>query len=135
MLKKFFIVISILLIGLCYAEVPELRGYNEYKIPAGYFLEIMPLQEFSTAYTEEGEQLNFVTTNDLYLFNKNVIPQGTKLTGYIEKKNEPVRGTHGSMVVKITKLKIAYLYDGTTYPVPYMLPFYSNIRILYNKKK
>ena len=114
MLKKFFIVISILLIGLCYAEVPELRGYNEYKIPAGYFLEIMPLQEFSTAYTEEGEQLNFVTTNDLYLFNKNVIPQGTKLTGYIEKKNEPIRGTNAAMTVFINKM---YLSDGFEIPI------------------
>ena len=114
MLKKLLITFSALLIGLCYAEAPELRGYDEYKIPAGYFLEIMPLQEFSTAYTEEGETLYFITTNDLYLFNKNVIPQGTKLTGYIEKKNEPIRGTNAAMTVFINKM---YLPDGFEIPL------------------
>ena len=53
---------------------------------------------------EEGELLKFVTTSDIFLFDKNVIPKGTKLLGYIEKKNEPIVGTNASMKVFINKI-------------------------------
>lgn len=114
MLKRFIILFISLLIGFCFAAEPVLRDYDEYKIPAGYHIPIMSLQEFSTAYTEEGELLNFVTTNDIYIFDKNIIPQGTKLTGYIEKKNEPIRGTNAAMKVFINKM---YLPDGFEIPI------------------
>ena len=114
MFKRIFTIITILLAGACFASEPVLKDYDEYQIPAGYFIPIMSLQEFSTAYTEEGEELNFVTTSDIYLFNKNVIPQGSKLKGYIEKKNEPVRGTNAAMKVFINKL---YLTDGYEIPI------------------
>ena len=114
MLKRLFITFLLLLIGFSFAAEPILKDYDEYQIPAGYHIPIMSLQEFSTAYTEEGEKLNFITTNDIYLFNKNVIPQGSKLTGYIEKKNEPIRGTNASMKVFINKL---YLTDGFEIPI------------------
>ena len=114
MLKKIFTIITILFVGACFASEPVLKDYDEYQIPAGYFIPIMSLQEFSTAYTEEGEELNFITTSDIYLFNKNVIPQGSKLKGYIEKKNEPVRGTNAAMKVFINKL---YLTDGYEIPI------------------
>ena len=126
MLKKILIIFIALLIGYSNAEAPDLRGYDEYEIPAGYFLEIMPLQEFSTAYTEEGETLYFVTTNDLYLFNKNVIPEGTKLTGYIEKKNEPVIGTNAAMTVFINKM---YLPDGFEIPIKAYISTANNNKI------
>ena len=114
MLKKIFTAIVILFCGMCFASEPVLRDYDEIKIPAGYHVPVMSLQEFSTAYTEEGEQLNFVTTNDIYVFNTNVLPQGSKLTGYIEKKNEPIRGTNAAMKVFLNKL---YLPDGYEIPI------------------
>ena len=98
----------------CFATEPTLRDYDEYQIPAGYHIPILSLQEFSTAITEESEELNFITTNDIFLFDKKVIPQGTKLKGYIEKKNEPIRGTNASMKVFINKL---YLSDGFEIPI------------------
>ena len=114
MLKKIIILAFAFICHTCFANEPQLRDYAEYVVPAGYHLEIMSLQEFSTAYTEEGENLNFVTTNDIYLFNKNVIPQGTRLYGYIEKKNEPIRGTNAAMTVFIYKLIMS---DGYEIPV------------------
>lgn len=114
MLKRLLILLFIFVAGICYASELTLRDYDEYKIPEGYYIPIMSLQEFSTAYTEESEPLEFVTTNDIYLFNKNVIPQGCKLKGYIEKKNEPIRGTNASMKVFINKL---YLSDGFEIPI------------------
>lgn len=113
MLKRLVLIIF-LLFGVCFANEPQLRDYHEYSIPAGYHIPIMSLQEFSTAYTEESEPLKFITTNDIYLFDKNVIPQGCKLSGFIEKKNEPIRGTNAAMTVFINKL---YLPDGFEVPI------------------
>lgn len=114
MLKKMLVLFLSCITSICIASEPVLKDYDEYQIPAGCHVPIMSLQEFSTAYTEEGEILNFVTTNDIYLFNKNVIPQGTKLKGFIEKKNEPIRGTNASMKVFINKM---YLSDGFEIPI------------------
>ncbi len=115
MLKRILTLFTIIVLTqICYGNSPKLRDYNEYQIPAGYHIPILSLQEFSTAYTEEGEQLNFITTNDIFLFNKKIIPQGTKLTGYIEKKNEPIRGTNAAMIVFINKM---YLPDGFEIPI------------------
>ena len=114
MLKRFLILVSILFANFCFAAEPVLKDYTEYQIPAGYHIPIISLQEFSTAYTSEEETLNFVVTNDIYLFNKKVIPQGSKLKGYIEKKNEPIRGTNASMKVFINKM---YLTDGFEIPI------------------
>ena len=114
MLRKLLLVLSLVFFGAAFAFEPVLRDYDEFKIPAGYHIPIMSLQEFSTAYTEEGEPLNFITTNDIFLFDKNLIPRDTKLTGYIEKKNEPVRGTNAAMKVFINKM---YLPDGYEVPI------------------
>ncbi len=114
MFKKLLSIFFAVIVQTCLASEPNLRGYDEYQIPAGYHIPILSLQEFSTAYTDEGEQLNFVTTNDIYMFNKNVIPQGTKISGYIEKKNEPIRGTNAAMKVFLNKM---YLPDGYEIPI------------------
>ena len=114
MVKRFLTFLLFFLAGVCFASEPVLRDYDEYQIPAGYHIPIMSLQEFSTAYTEEGERLDFVTTNDIFLFDKKVIPQGCRLRGYIEKKNEPIRGTNAAMKVFLNKL---YLPDGYEIPI------------------
>ena len=114
MLKRLLVLVCILFTSASIASEPVLRGYDEYEVPAGYHIPIMSLQEFSTAYTEEGETLHFVTTNDIYMFDKNIIPQGSRLVGYIEKKNEPIRGTNASMRVFINKM---YLTDGFEVPI------------------
>ena len=114
MIKKLFVIFLFFITGAVFATEPNLRGYDEYQIPAGYFIPIMSMQEFSTAYTEEGEPLNFITTNDIFIFDKKIIPSGSKLTGFIDKKNEPIRGTNASMKIFINKL---YLTDGFEIPI------------------
>lgn len=113
MLKRLLITL-LLLCSSVFATELKLRDYDEYQIPKGYHIPIMALQEFSTAITEEGEPLNFITTNDIFVFDKKVIPQNSKITGYIEKKNEPIRGTNASMKVFLNKL---YLPDGFEIPI------------------
>lgn len=114
MLKLLFTSLILLSFGACIASELTLRDYDEYQIPKGYFLPIISLQEFSTAYTEESEILKFIVTNDIYMFDKKIIPQGTKLHGYIEKKNEPIKGTNASMKVFLNKM---YLSDGFEIPI------------------
>ncbi len=96
------------------ASEPELRDYDEFDIPQGTHIPVISLQEFSTAYCEEGDVLTFETTSDIYMFNKNVIPEGTVLTGYIDKKNEPIIGTNASMKVFINKMRLP---DGYEVPI------------------
>ena len=114
MLRRFLIFFLFFIALSCSAREPVLRDYTEFKVPTGYFLQVLSLQEFSTAYREESEPLMFVTTNDIFMFDKKVIPQGTRLTGYIEKKNEPIKGTNASMKVFVNKM---YLPDGFEIPI------------------
>ncbi len=100
--------------SMCFASEAQLRDYDEFDIPAGSNIPVISLQEFSTAYCEEGDTVSFKTTSDIYLYNKNIIPEGTKLVGYIDKKNEPIIGTNAAMRVFVNKM---YLTDGYEVPI------------------
>ena len=100
--------------NISFASELKLRDYNEFDIPEGSHIPVISLQEFSTAYCEEGDEVSFKTTSDIFLYNKNVIPEGTILKGYIDKKNEPIIGTHASMKIAVNKM---YLPDGYEIPI------------------
>ena len=70
MLKKLLILIIMFFTCSVFASELKLRDYDEYQIPAGYHIPVLSLQEFSTAITEEGELLKFITTNDIFIFDK-----------------------------------------------------------------
>ena len=113
-MKYIFSLLLLILTTVCFASELQLRDYSEFDIPAGFYIPVISLQEFSTAYCEEGDKVAFKTTSDIYLYNRNVIPQGTKLVGYIDKKNEPIIGTNASMKVFVNKM---YLPDGYEVPI------------------
>lgn len=113
MKKILLIIIVIFIMPFALAEI-ELRGYDEFDIPAGTHISVISLQEFSTAYCEEGERVRFESTSDIYLYEKDVIPTGTKFIGYIDKKNEPIIGTNAAMRVFVNKM---YLPDGYEIPI------------------
>ena len=100
--------------GIVLVSHGNLRDYDEYDIPEGVHIPVISLQEFSTAYVEEGDPVYFKTTSDIFLYNKNVIPEGTKISGYIDKKNEPIKGTNAAMKVFVNKM---YLSDGYEIPI------------------
>lgn len=94
---------------------PELnKDYDGIEVPAGSFISVISLQDFSSAYSDNTNQLKFACNNDVFEFETIIIPKGTVFYGFIEKKNEPVVGTHGSMVVRITKMVYT---DGFTIPI------------------
>ena len=102
------------IINICTASEFQLRDYDEFDIPEGTHIPVISLQEFSTAYCEEGDEVSFKTTSDIFLYNKNIIPAGTILKGYIDDKHEPIIGTHASMKVFVNKM---YLPDGYEVPI------------------
>lgn len=109
--------LSILLIFLSSAVLAadiNLRDYDEFDVPQGTHIPVISMQEFSTAYCEEGDQVSFLTTSDLFMYDKNIIPEGTKIVGYIDKKNEPIIGTHAAMRIFLNKM---YLKDGYEVPI------------------
>lgn len=142
-MRTIYTLILLLFTSLSFADDIHLRNYDEFDIPTGTNIPVISLQEFSTAYCEEGDNVSFLTTNDIYLYDKNVIPEGTKLVGYIDEKHEPIIGTHASMKVFVNKMQLkngevipikAYIYTannniiggGLTKPANYIkIPHYS----------
>lgn len=111
------IIITLLIVFILntvFAAELQLHDYDEFDIPEGTHINVISLHEFSTAYCEEGDEVSFMSTSDIFLYNKNVIPEKTKFVGYIDKKNEPVIGTHAAMKVFLNKM---ILPDGYTVPI------------------
>ncbi len=108
-----FFIIFIFTLAAVHAE-PDIKGYDEFDIPTGSFIPVINLQEFSTAYNDETDTLHFVSTNDIYLYEHKIIPSGTKFSGYIEKKNEPIIGTHAAMKIFINSMELP---DGYKLPI------------------
>ncbi len=95
-------------IGICLADDNAgLRDYDGIVVPKGTFIPVINAQEISTVYGDIGTKVKFISTNDLFLYDTNIIPQNTEFFGYIEKINEPVIGTNASLIIKITKLKFS----------------------------
>jgi hypothetical protein len=115
-MKKLLVLIFSIFLVTCTVNADDTltRDYDGVEVPAGSFIPVLALQDFSTAYSDSTNELKFVCYNDVYEFETVIIPKGTVFYGYIEKKNEPVIGTHASMMVRITKL---VFQDGFTIPV------------------
>lgn len=92
----------------------DVREADPIELRAGTFIPVMNAQEISTQYMTEGQKLKFLSTNDLYMYETNIIPENTLFEGYIEKMNEPIVGTNASMIIRISKLT---LRDGYEIPV------------------
>ena len=114
-MKKKLIILLILFLGLCnicFAEnTCNLREYSVVEVPSGTFIAVLSNQEISTLYFDIGQKVEFTATTDLYLHETNIIPKDTVFTGYVETINEPIVGTHASMRIKITKLKLPDGYE------------------------
>lgn len=92
----------------------EMRGYDEITLPVGTFISVINLQEISTETCPVGYKVKFIATNDLFMYETNIIPRHTEFYGYIEEIHEPIIGTNASMKVKITKL---VMQDGFEIPI------------------
>lgn len=115
MKKIALLILSIFfIVGFVFADPHLARDYDGVEVPAGSFIPVIALQDFSTAYSDSTNELKFVCYNNVYEFETVIIPKGTVFYGFIEKKNEPIIGTNASMIVRITKLVYK---DGFTIPM------------------
>lgn len=111
-MKKILLTLSLfLMICLnCNAEEPlpnvqfEIRDYDGVQLDTGTFIPVMNTTEVSTQNCPEGFKTVFISTNDMYLGEVNVIPKNTIFYGRVEDLHEPVIGTNGSMKIKIVKM-------------------------------
>ena len=92
----------------------DLRDYHGIVIPSGTFIPVMNTQEISTQSCSEGYKVKFISTNDLFLHESNIIPKDTEFYGYIEKINAPVVGTNAAMKIRISKMVYS---DGYEIPI------------------
>lgn len=115
-MKRFFLILIAFCLGFsaCFGENAGMRDYDGIQLATGTFIPVISTQEISTQYCDVGYQVKFISTNDLYLYNTDVIPSQSEFFGYIEKLNEPIVGTNASMVIKITKLRFT---DGFEIPI------------------
>ena len=69
MKKLFFIILTIFFMaGTVYAEYCLTRDYDGIEVPAGSFIPVVTLQDFSTAYCDSTNELKFVCNNDVFQF-------------------------------------------------------------------
>ncbi len=71
---------------------------------AGTFLRVLNLTEISTLMADIDDELTFLNTQDMYLYETNAIPANTKIFGEVEDVLEPVQGRDGAIKIKITKM-------------------------------
>jgi hypothetical protein len=93
---------------------PEIRDYDGLEVPAGTFIPVISVKEISTQYSPVGHKVQFISTNDLFLYESKVIPKDCVFHGFVEKRNMPVIGTNGAMKIKIDKIEFP---DGFEIPV------------------
>lgn len=111
----FILTLAFFTFGACFAQDSYyLRDYDGVEIPKGSFIPVINSQEISTSYSDEGAPVKFVASTDLFLYETNIIPKNTEFYGFVEKINEPVVGTNGSMVIVINKLRFI---DGFEIPI------------------
>ena len=122
MIKKYLATLILLMSFNFYAQSAEImdniqlpiRDYDSIELPEGTFIPVMNAQDISTQYCPEEYKVKFISTNDLYLYDTNIIPKETVFYGYVEDIHEPVVGTHSSMKIRINKM---VLPDNVEIPV------------------
>ena len=80
------------------------EDYNFQKIRSGTFIKVMTLNEFSTLTADTDDEVKFINTQDMYVYETNAIPEGTIFYGEIEDVKEPVEGKDGALKIAIKKM-------------------------------
>lgn len=101
-LLKFLAICFVLLFGIITAEATD--EVPAKAIRAGTFLKVMNLAEFSTLVADADDELVFLNTQDMYLYETNIIPANTKIYGTVEEVLEPVVGRDGAIKISVYKM-------------------------------
>lgn len=74
------------------------------KIREGTFTKVMTRDEFSTLTADIGDEVTFINTQDMFVYETNAIPENTVFYGEIEDVREPVEGKDGALKISIYKM-------------------------------
>lgn len=74
------------------------------KLRAGTFAKVMNQAEFSTLTADIGDEVTFINTQDMFVYETNAIPENTVFYGEIEDVREPVEGKDGALKIYIYKM-------------------------------
>ncbi len=108
-MNKFKIIFAAFLISLLFLfqNVIPLKADtqdNNIKIRSGTFLKVMVPIEISTLTADIGDEVWFINSQDMYIYETNVIPENTKIYGEVEDVLEPVEGRDGAIKIIINKM-------------------------------
>ena len=75
------------------------------KLRAGTFIKVMAREEFSTLTADIDDEIIFINTSDMYVYETNAIPEDTIFFGVVEDVREPVEGRDGAIKIFINKME------------------------------
>ncbi len=101
---KIFLVIFSAVIFLI-SDIESSRAENsDMKLRSGTFMKIMARDEISTLTADIEDEVSFINSSDLYVYETNAVPQNTIFYGEIEDLLEPVEGRDAALKIKINKM-------------------------------
>ncbi len=107
MMKKIKILLTLcvefIILTVCFKSVLA-EAELQQALKAGTFLRVLNLTEISTLMADVDDEVTFLNTQDMYLYETNAIPANTKIFGEVEDVLEPVQGRDGAIKIKITKM-------------------------------
>jgi len=123
-MKKIYIILFFL-ITAAISGIFVFAGENDkdtdasQKIRKGTFLKVMVPIDISTLTSDIGDEVWFVNTQDMYVYETNAVPSGTKIYGEIEDVKEPVMGRDAAIKILVNKMitpdKKVYKIQGHIY--------------------
>lgn len=119
MKKILFLIISIFSLTGLSVFADEAAIESTQSIRQGTFIKVMVPIEFSSLESDIGDEVLFLNTQDMYIYETNAIPKDTKIYGVIEDIKEPVMGRDAGIKVLINKMitpdKKVYMCQGHVY--------------------
>ena len=107
-MKKILKILTVFLIvvsGIFCDVKAQTTGSSDYlSLKSGVFIKVMVLEEFSTLTSDIEDTVKFINTQDMYIYETNVVPEGTIFYGEIEDLLEPVSGRDGALKINIYKM-------------------------------
>lgn len=101
-LFEIFVFCFIFLFSSCFVEATEEKTVQY--VRSGTFLKVVNLAEFSSLVADVDDEIVFMNTQDMYIYETNAIPANTKIYGYVEDVLEPVEGRDGAIKIAIYKM-------------------------------
>ena len=104
-MKKITQLITLILICTAFLFTNIVKAEEaEQKLRAGAFLKVLNLSEISTLLHDIDDEVVFINTTDMFVYETKAIPENSKIYGIVEDVLEPVQGRNGAIKIYIYKI-------------------------------